>query len=117
VACSLGGQPATETGETDGERRVKETDLRKAIVALYDWAEVERLRYIELWDATVDAEQKVYYGEKASTYTSVKMYMRKFFSNLIDFEQTPEERAYGLRSAVQDRERDWQAKVPHAGAD
>jgi len=64
-----------------------ETEARKAIVKLYDWISRERQYYFDLWELTVDDYMKAYYGEKTSTYTSIKLYMKKYMSSLISAEK------------------------------
>ena len=68
-----------------------ETEVRQAVVGFYDYLSRERVLYLKMWEDTEDLEMKVYYGEKASTYTSIKLYMEKYFSGLIS-EQRPKER-------------------------
>ena len=60
-----------------------ETQVRKSVVGFYDYLSRERLLYLQMWEDTEDHEMKVYYGEKASTYTSIKLYMEKYLDSLI----------------------------------
>ena len=62
---------------------MNETEVRKAVVGFYDYLSRERLLYLKMWEDTEDREMKVYYGEKASTYTSIKLYMEKYFADFI----------------------------------
>ena len=62
---------------------MNETEVRKAIVGFYDYLSRERLYYLQLWEKTDDPGMKIYYGEKASTYTSIKLYMEKYMKGLI----------------------------------
>ena len=75
---------------------MNETALQKAIVKFYDYLSRERLYYLQLWEETEDAGMKIYYGEKASTYTSIKLYMVKVFKDLISARTHEENRKHGL---------------------
>ena len=59
----------------------------EAIVKLYDWISSERREYLDMWRYTEDEDMKTYYGEKASTYTSIKLYMEKYFKDLISIQK------------------------------
>ena len=63
------------------------TTLLGKVVNLYDYLSRERLYYLQLWEETEDAGMKIYYGEKASTYTSIKLYMEKYFKGLVSAEK------------------------------
>jgi len=62
---------------------MNETEAKKAIVELYNWISSERRQYLDMWESTEDEYMKTYYGEKTSTYTSIKLYMEKYMNNLI----------------------------------
>jgi len=66
---------------------MNETALQKAIVKFYDYLSRERLYYLHLWESTQDVEMKTYYGEKTSTYTSIKLYLEKYFKDLISIQK------------------------------
>ena len=66
---------------------MSETALQKGIVKLYDWISSERREYLDMWKYTEDPDMKTYYGEKASTYTSFKLYMEKYFKGLITIQK------------------------------
>jgi len=75
---------------------MNETTLQGKVVNLYDYLSRERLYYLQLWEETEDAGMKIYYGEKASTYTSIKLYMVKVFKDLISARTHEERRKHGL---------------------
>ena len=64
-----------------------ETQARKGYRKLYDWISSERREYLDMWRYTEDEDMKTYYGEKASTYTSIKLYMEKYFKDLISIQK------------------------------
>ena len=70
--------------------------LQRQIVKFYDYLSRERLFYLQAWRETEDAGMKIYYGEKASTYTSIKLYMTKYFKGLFDIQQNEEKQKHGL---------------------
>jgi len=73
-----------------------ETEVRWKIVRLYDWISSERRFYLTQWEITEDEGMKTYYGEKASTYTSIKLYMEKYFKGLISSQRIQETKINGL---------------------
>jgi len=73
-----------------------ETQVRKSVVGFYGYLSRERLDYLALWRKTDDPGMKIYYGEKASTYTSIKLYMEKYFKGLISAEIIQETKINGL---------------------
>ena len=75
---------------------MNETEVRKAIVGFYDYLSRERMYYLQLWEKTEDAGMKMYYGEKASTYTSIKLYMVKYLKDLISDQPFKETIKHGL---------------------
>ena len=75
---------------------MNETALQSKIVKFYDYLSRERLYYLQLWEETEDAGMKIYYGEKASTYTSIKLYMLKSFGSVINSQKYEERRKHGL---------------------
>jgi len=75
---------------------MNETQLRRRIVKFYDWLSSDRQYYLDLWKATQDVDMQSYYGEKASTYTSIKLYLDKYFSGVISYEKSKENRKHGL---------------------
>jgi len=60
-----------------------EIELRRRIVRLYDWICSERIYYLDMWEHTKDIEMNTYYGEKTSTYTSIKLYMLKYMGSVV----------------------------------
>jgi len=66
---------------------MNEKQVRKAIVKFYDMICSERRYFLDLWEKTEDKDMKTYYGEKASTYTSIKLYMEKYMGSLISFQK------------------------------
>ena len=66
---------------------MNETALQSKIVKFYDYLSRERLYYLHLWESTQDVEMKTYYGEKTSTYTSIKLYLEKYFKDLISIQK------------------------------
>ena len=75
---------------------MNDTQLRRRIVKFYDWISSERHSYLYMWEHTKDVDMKTYYGEKASTYTSIKLYFDKYFSGVISYEESKENRKHGL---------------------
>jgi len=75
---------------------MNEKQVRKAVVGFYDYLSRERLLYLQMWEDTEDHEMKVYYGEKASTYTSIKLYIEKYFKGLISSQRIQETKINGL---------------------
>jgi len=75
---------------------MRETEAQKAIVKLYDWISSERQSHFNLWEKTEDPGMKMYYGEKTSTYTSIKLYMLKYMSSVIYPQKNEEKRKHGL---------------------
>ena len=75
---------------------MNETEIDEAIVRFYDWVSSDRLHYLHLWESTKDAEMKTYYGEKTSTYTSIKLYLEKYFKGLINIQKNEEKTKHGL---------------------
>ena len=65
-------------------------DVVKRIVVLYDWIAKEKAFYQHRWEETDDEGLKTYYGEKASTYTSIKLYMEKYLSDVINRKESKE---------------------------
>ena len=65
-------------------------DVVKRIVVLYDWIAKEKAFYQARWEETEDQGMKTYYGEKASTYTSIKLYMEKYLSDVINRKESKE---------------------------
>jgi len=66
---------------------MSEERMRKCIVTFYDWLSKERRHYLDLWESTEDFGMKVYYGEKASTYTTIKLYLEKYWVDLIPIQK------------------------------
>ena len=60
-----------------------EEQVRQAVIRLYDWIRREHGYYLDMWEHTEDEYMKTYYGEKTSTYTSIKLYMEKYMKGLI----------------------------------
>ena len=75
---------------------MSETEARRKIVKLYDWIRRERRYYFDLWETTIDDYMKAYYGEKTSTYTTIKLYMEKYMGDLIMDEKLQEKKKHGL---------------------
>jgi len=75
---------------------MNETQLRRRIVKFYDWISSERRSYLYMWEHTEDVDMKTYYGEKASTYTSIKLYLEKYFVGLIGSQRIQETKINGL---------------------
>ena len=62
---------------------MNEKQMCEAIVRLYDWICSERHHYLDMWETTEDEGMKTYYGEKTSTYTSIKLYLSKYLGGVI----------------------------------
>jgi len=66
---------------------MNEPEILKAIVKFYDWISREKDYHFKLWETTQDLSMKMYYGEKTSTYTTIKLYMEKYMGSFICFEK------------------------------